>query len=307
MIKLSVIIPHYNSADTLGKLLDSIIGECKDIQIIVVDDRSTEKIDVLNEIRQKYSDTVEFYSNDTGNKGAGAARNVGVSKAKGEWLLFADSDDYYLDGWYDIVKDYFDKQYDLVFFAPTSVDLNSGKPGTRHEYYKKFVDDYSYSDDHYEAEQHLRYYFVVPWAKLVRASVVREHNIKFDEIRNFDDAMFAVMVGFYAKSIFADPQEIYCVTERAGSLTTDKSEETLALGIDVFCRRNLFLREHLNKDDYKLYVRSMGAFSRLVQAKRRKCGLKLLISYLGMYRKNKVPLMADIGYLLARKFSHKQP
>ena len=100
MIRLSIIIPHYNSADLLDKLL-STIPNVQEVQVIVVDDFSTQGLDELEECKQRYINTnVEFYTNEC-KKSAGGARNTGLSYAKGQWLLFADADDYFLQDFYE--------------------------------------------------------------------------------------------------------------------------------------------------------------------------------------------------------------
>lgn len=88
---VSVIIPVYNSEKYIKKCLDSVLNQSfKDIEIIVIDDGST---DNSREIINRYSDdriVKEFISNG----GVSNARNLGIKKAKGKYIMFLDSDDY---------------------------------------------------------------------------------------------------------------------------------------------------------------------------------------------------------------------
>lgn len=86
MISFSVVIPVYNRANLIDRTLSSVIKE--DLEIIVVDDGST---DGTAECLAKYGDRITVLHQE--NQGAGAARNLGISKATGDYILFLDSDD----------------------------------------------------------------------------------------------------------------------------------------------------------------------------------------------------------------------
>ena len=91
---VSVIIPTYNRALTIGRAIMSVLNQTyHDFEIIVIDDASTdntkEKVNSLSDIRIKYISHSE-------NKGAAAARNTGIKKAKGKYIAFLDSDDEWL-------------------------------------------------------------------------------------------------------------------------------------------------------------------------------------------------------------------
>src|SRR5690625_3962554 len=108
MMDLTIIVPHYNSTDSLKKLL-ATIPKRNNIEIIVVDDKSKKKErNLYDELKasQEFSH-VMFLLNLTKIKGAGVCRNIGLRCAKGEWVLFADSDDFFVEGFYQIIKKYF--------------------------------------------------------------------------------------------------------------------------------------------------------------------------------------------------------
>lgn len=113
-IDLTIIIPHYNVPDLLEKLIKSI-PDSREIQVIVVDDNSDKQKEKLVRVEALYKERVEFYINSTGIKSAGSCRNIGLEHAKGKWILFADADDYFLPNMYDVVKSYFETNYDIIF------------------------------------------------------------------------------------------------------------------------------------------------------------------------------------------------
>jgi len=94
--KVSIIIPVYNVENYLRECLDSIVNQpFKDIEIICIDDGSTDSsYEILEEYAKKEERFVLFKQE---NKGAGAARNKGIDIAKGEYLYFLDGDDYLLN------------------------------------------------------------------------------------------------------------------------------------------------------------------------------------------------------------------
>lgn len=95
-IKVSIIVPNYNNAIYIKECIDSIINQSyKDIQIIVIDDGSTDGGDHLAEqhLLKNFSGG-EWIFHRQSNQGPGAARNTGLSIAKGDFVCFVDGDDY---------------------------------------------------------------------------------------------------------------------------------------------------------------------------------------------------------------------
>ena len=91
----TIIIPHKNISTLLQRCLNSI-PERPDVQVIVVDDNSDPAVVDFENFPGKDRKNTEIYLTKEG-KGAGYARNVGLRHAKGEWLLFADADDFYTE------------------------------------------------------------------------------------------------------------------------------------------------------------------------------------------------------------------
>ncbi len=104
-MKVSVIIPVYNTKDYLRKCLDSLLAQTIDeIEILAVDDGSTDgTTDLLKEYADKHPERIKAFYKENG--GQGSARNLALQYAKGEYLGFVDSDD-----WVDL--DMYEKMYE---------------------------------------------------------------------------------------------------------------------------------------------------------------------------------------------------
>ncbi|RVT06608.1 glycosyltransferase family 2 protein, partial [Klebsiella pneumoniae] len=95
-MKLSIIIPCYNCAERINKLLMQIYPQVEDndnVEVILVNDGSTDNTkDVISAFLQN-NDSNKFLLITTQNKGAAAAREKGLEFATGEYVFFCDSDD----------------------------------------------------------------------------------------------------------------------------------------------------------------------------------------------------------------------
>ena len=278
---LSIIIPHYNRPHYLRILLLSI-PSLKEIQVIVVDDKSTEYRDEYERLKKEFSGkNIEFYDN-TEMKSAGTCRNIGLRHAAGEWLLFADSDDYFMEGFYDVVSRYFDSEYDIVFYPPTSIVIETGELSDRHVETARQVQNYR-KDPDWKNTLELRYRYQSPCSKLIRRNMVEENEIRFEEIMVSNDVMFSMGCGYAAKKIGADPHVIYCITMNKGSLTNQLSEEMYDIRTGVFFRRFTFLKERLTKEEMK-YLEINGRI-KVFQALQNGYGLRKVFQLLKEYRK----------------------
>jgi len=251
MIEITIIIPHYNSPESLQILLDSI-PILDSIQVLVVDDKSIkglEKYNIL--INSENYRHVTFLTNGTNKKGAGVCRNIGLKTAIGKWILFADADDFFFADFYDIVCSYFSSDYDVVYFTPTSIEADTKKASDRHIIYATILGNYI-AQQNLEDELKIKYLLVGPWSKLIKRKFLIENRIDFDDTIVANDVMFSVKVGHFIKNFFVSPQIIYCITKTKGSLEHSISEENYNTRLNVFINQYQYIKTSISRKEFVL-------------------------------------------------------
>ena len=240
-INFSIIIPTKNIPDLLQRCLESI-PQRSDIEIIVVDDNSDREIvDVKNYPGTNNQQVKIIFLPES--KGAGYARNIGLTIAKGKWILFADSDDYFSEKFSDILDRYINSEYDIIFLNYERVD--SVTKEKIHVYRQSFITSKNLNDK--LLENKLRFVMGPPWCKMIAHHLIKKYNVKFDEVAKHNDTMFSLKIGYYADRIFIDPEIAYYNTQREGSITTSRfapSSIYISTIFDVEMDYMKFAREH---------------------------------------------------------------
>lgn len=128
MIKYSFIVPVYNTEKYLKKCLDSLVNQTFDnFEIIIVNDGSIDKSsEIIKKYKEKYSN---IKSIEQKNQGLSMARNNGVKKASGDYLIFVDSDDYIETNLLEEVDKVIGDN-DILRFQIALIDENSDKKNT---------------------------------------------------------------------------------------------------------------------------------------------------------------------------------
>lgn len=301
--QLSIIIPHFNTPKSLIRLIESIPAE-KDIQVIVIDDNSTADLTVFKTFVETETErNILLLKNTSGKKGAGSCRNIGLSGVSGRWILFADADDFFMDGFYEKLLPYMNSEYDMVYFPPTSIDVRTGKTSSRHVMYMELVENFIQKPTLKNLTE-MKYGFCTPWSKLIRSSLMKEHNIVFDEIMVSNDIMCMTKCAFCSKTTTAAGDVIYCVTRGGKTLTSEKNEARFDTRIQVLINRYTFLRERLPKKEFRYAHIDRLALGKLVDVFIEHWGASKLFHILKLYHKNKVRYF-DIGLLNPFTLLHK--
>ena len=238
----SVIIPHHNIPKLLQRCLDTI-PDVPEVQVIVVDDNSSEEEVDFSHFpgkERKYTSIVF----DKSGGGAGRARNIGMEHAKGEWLVFADSDDFFVNDAFDILESHKEDCKDIILFKADSVDSEDYTPSNRHLKLNKAIDD-AISGKITAKSAVLK--MPVPWCKMFRREYIQGKGVLFDEIYANNDMMFVLKSVYWTddEAVAVANEVLYTVTTRKGSLDAMKKKSTRSYlcMMDVLIRCNKFAKD----------------------------------------------------------------
>lgn len=201
-IKISVIVPIFNMEEYILQALDSIENQIlEEKEIICIDDGSMDSsYEVLTNYAKEHQNVIVFQQN---NAGAGAARNLGIRKAKGEFVCFMDIDDFYysedaLEYLYHLAK-----QQDVNICGGSSCNYQYGKIttiGIRKE--RQFDKEYFVYCEDYPG-------FTGYWAFIYKREFLINNNIFFPLYLRGQDEPFFIKAIAYAGGVYCSDKIIY--------------------------------------------------------------------------------------------------
>ena len=192
--KISIIIPVYNSENTLQRCLDSVLAQTfTDFECLLINDGSKDRSgDICDEYARKDSRVKVFHKE---NGGVSSARNVGLENAIGEWVTFCDSDDDVTATW---LENYLPISSDsvLVVQGLKLIDNNVFR------LCKGIPNRYSISEGLHELDSFKSVGYTP--VKIFNMSIINKYNIRFDtEYKYREDELFVLQY-----SVFCETMEI---------------------------------------------------------------------------------------------------
>jgi CDP-glycerol glycerophosphotransferase len=246
--KVSIIVPVYNVEKYLKQCMESLVNQTlREIEIITVNDGSPDNsIEILERYAKKYPDKVKVFS--TENRGVSHARNYGLDRASGDYVMFVDSDDYIeLDMAKKLYRKAIKDHNDLVMCARYNVYEVEGKKEPRRKVLKIFSMNQNFKMS--ERKFELAHASPFPWDKLYKRSLLE--GIRFPEGIRFEDLVVAFEAVTRAESIGVvhEPLYNYRKTTQGGFLNSF-SEATKDI-VTAFGLLFDFMKEHDLFDTFK--------------------------------------------------------
>lgn len=199
----SIVIPVYNSETYLEECLNSLTKQTyKNFEIILVNDGSKDKSLAIMRQYAKVDDRIKVISQQ--NQGISAARNVGLSNASGEYVIFIDSDDYLLDN--NALQKLYDatlNKNDVVIYAIRYENNRHTRSLRKNSYKGEALDDALF---HMIKDESLN----SPCNKVFKRALIEKHTIRFDNrIKIGEDLLFNIEYFKHCTSAFYVADYLY--------------------------------------------------------------------------------------------------
>lgn len=223
---ISIIVPVYNIEKYIDCCVRSLVKQTyENLEIILINDGSTDaSLSLCRDWEEKDSRITVI---DQRNQGASVARNSGIRACSGEWICFVDGDDW-LEG--DAIEKMLENVGAETEVLITDYYINSETKSWKESFFSLSDHDFS-REEHIELIKNcfLKTSFSnrravtmvgVPWAKLIRADLIKKNHISFDpDLRKMQDALFCSEVFHFSSNIRFRAVPVYHYRQNSTSIT----------------------------------------------------------------------------------------
>ena len=322
--KISIVLPVYNSQNTIARTIDSVIKQTYDnYELIIINDGS---IDNSESICLEYADKykkIKYIKIE--NKGVSNARNLGIDNATGNYVMFIDSDDEYYKNTLETVYKYIEQRNDLIIFGYNRIHVSKNKT-------KEMNTNVTYLKDGKEKnifieKMQREYLFNQIWNKVYKTKILKDNNIKFDTkiasgedyrfnlkyIDCINDAIYIdkVLYNYYSTdnglSLKTGPDKLYIKIENLKQqkllyikygydikYIDDNYIYTCFSGLTAMVEKQSFKKK---REYIKKYVQNQEIREELISIKQRHKGIKIKI-YINFLLIKKIFLLCTFAEIL---------
>lgn len=240
---ITIIVPVYKVEQYLNRCIESLINQThQNLEIILVNDGSPDNSGKICDLWAGKDERIKVIHTD--NRGAGAARNIALSCAKGDYIGFVDSDDYIALEMYELLLG--------LFNLDNTVDITECEHIITKDDYIKFDDNNDISNEGiYSCEQALgeniddHYFRQLIWNKLYKRKVVE--GIWFPEGKKIDDEFWTYQVIGRAKKLIHSDRKLYAYRQQANSVMHCLTADARLQAVEAKIERHNYVCKYFPK------------------------------------------------------------
>lgn len=270
MVKISIIIPVYNSEKTLEKCLKSILcNNSKLFELILINDGSMDNSEEVCLKFKKNDARIKYVYQE--NNGVSAARNRGIEEAIGQYIMFVDADDMLDEKCIDVFLEKIDNNDFLCAGYKTFMGDNQIINTYESYFFRGGINEFAEKIEQWISIP----YLLSPWSKLFKNDIIKSNNIRFlDGLSYGEDVIFVFEYLRYAKEIISIPNPLYLYRISNKSLSADSSFKIEMFEWDMLgikCMEKFLYEENSNNISAILEQRfldvSIRYFKKLIKSK----------------------------------------
>lgn len=217
--KISIIVPVYKVEEYLPKCIDSILGQTfTDWELLLIDDGSPDNSGRICDEYALKDSRIKVFQKD--NSGVSNTRNLGLDNAKGDYVMFVDSDDWISEDCLEVcVKEIVEYDLDALQFGLTSVisgtEKQSVKTATKPLSGEQYIQTNSFN--------------VCVGGGIYKRNIIEEYNLRFPtQLKLAEDQIFTLSLFRHVQRIKYLDKSLYYYLQRADSAVhTSKSSDML--------------------------------------------------------------------------------
>lgn len=272
---ISVIIPVYNAEKYLEQCLESVLNQTyKELEVICINDGSSDNsIKILKQYAEKHSRIIVV---DKDNEGVSAARNIGLKKAQGDYLMFVDADDWIdcdtcekavlamINTGSDVViwsyiSEHESKKIKKELFHADNIVFD--KKDVRNKIHRRFIGVCGEELGHPELADSL----CTVWGKLYKRKLILDNDISFidlEQIGTYEDGMFNLEAFYYVqKAMYLNKNYYHYRRENTASVTSGYRSQLYKQWQNLFKLMADYIAEKNLPDVYKIALSNRIALS----------------------------------------------
>lgn len=260
---VSIVVPVYNVAEYLSRCIDSIrFQSYKNIEIILVDDGSTDKSGCICEQYSRIDNRIKVIHQKNG--GLSSARNTGIKVATGEYVAFIDADDF-------VSINFINRLLTLALVHGTEISICGFCKGRCSKFpnNSKEVSTQLYTSDEMLRKWHgiNKHIETMAWNKLYLRELFVNQKMRYPQGYFYEDVQLTHLLVNAARHVVITNEKLYYYFQRKGSITTNWTEKKINDSIEGQSKRIDFFRERGYVEAYQRLMIKLQKYYMLIYCK----------------------------------------